>query len=74
MVRHADVSGPSELSITHPKAVGTIHSAQSLCTKGPWYDGMHPRTSLQMTRDKTDHARRRKIWDRGFSSRGTFFD
>ncbi|KAF7846282.1 hypothetical protein BT93_L4670 [Corymbia citriodora subsp. variegata] len=61
--------GPSELSINHPGAMTAIHSAQSRCSKGPWYNVLHPRVSLHMVRDKTEHARRRRVWDRGFSSK-----
>ncbi|GJC83080.1 cytochrome P450 monooxygenase FCK2 [Colletotrichum liriopes] len=61
--------GPSELSINNPKAVALIHSNRSPCTKGPWYGVLHPMYSLQLVRDKQEHARRRKAWDRGFGSK-----
>ena len=65
-------SGPSELSINDPKAVVAIHGPQSKCVKGPWYNVLHPAVSLQMIRNKPDHIRRRKVWDRGFSAKGMF--
>ncbi|KAF5987673.1 pisatin demethylase cytochrome P450 [Fusarium coicis] len=37
--------------------------------KGPWYNIEQPAISLQMSRDKNDHARRRRAWDRAFSSK-----
>ncbi|KAH7166464.1 cytochrome P450 [Dactylonectria macrodidyma] len=58
--------GPSELSIANVNALHAIHSAQSPCLKGPWYNIFHPMHSVQSTRDVKEHARRRKIWDRGF--------
>ncbi|KAK4550276.1 hypothetical protein LTR36_003243 [Oleoguttula mirabilis] len=61
--------GPSELSINDPKAVAAIHSAQSPCTKGPWYNGLHPMVSIHTIRNKPEHTSRRKVWDRGFSSK-----
>ncbi|KAK1450111.1 cytochrome P450 [Colletotrichum melonis] len=61
--------GPTELSINNPKAVLPIHSNRSPCTKGPWYGVLHPMYSLQLVRDKQEHAQRRKSWDRGFSSK-----
>ncbi|GKT72715.1 cytochrome P450 [Colletotrichum tofieldiae] len=61
--------GPSELSINNPKAVALIHSNRSPCIKGPWYGVLHPMYSLQLVRDKQEHARRRKAWDRGFGSK-----
>ncbi|KAK1954598.1 cytochrome P450 [Colletotrichum sublineola] len=61
--------GPSELSISNPKAVTLIHSNRSPCTKGPWYEVLHPCYSLQTVRDKQQHTQRRKAWDKGFSSK-----
>lgn len=62
--------GPTELSITDPKAFGQIHSGTSPCTRGPWYNVINPTISLQMVRDNKEHALRRKPWDRAFSSKG----
>ncbi|KAF5024608.1 hypothetical protein F66182_3371 [Fusarium sp. NRRL 66182] len=61
--------GPTELSIIDPKAVDAIYSARSPCTKGPFYNLLHPRISLHMTRDRKEHQVRRKVWDRAFSSK-----
>ena len=62
--------GPSELSINDPKAILAIHGPQSKCTKGPWYNVLHPMVSLHMIRNKSEHIRRRKVWDHGFSAKG----
>ncbi|KAJ1327028.1 cytochrome P450 family 628 [Microdochium nivale] len=59
--------GPSELSTIDPRALQALHSSNSPCSKGPWYSIEHPTRALQMTRDKEEHARRRKAWDLGFS-------
>ncbi|KAB8252456.1 cytochrome P450 [Aspergillus flavus] len=61
--------GPTELSIADPQAVKALYSGQAKVTKGPWYTVLEPRVSLQMSRDKKEHARRRKVWDQGFSSK-----
>ncbi|KAF4340428.1 pisatin demethylase cytochrome P450 [Fusarium beomiforme] len=61
--------GPTQLSITHPKAIEAIYSAKSPCTKGPFYNILHPRVSLHMIRDHKEHSNRRKIWDRALSSK-----
>ncbi|KAK4222043.1 Tryprostatin B 6-hydroxylase [Podospora fimiseda] len=61
--------GPRELSIAGPEAVTAIHGSQSPVLKGPWYTLLEPRTPLFMVRDKQEHARRRKIWDRGFTTK-----
>lgn len=64
-------SGPSELSVNDPNAVNAFYSNQSPCTKGPFYDLLLPRISLQTCRNKGEHSKRRKVWDRGFSTKGT---
>ncbi|KAM5376429.1 hypothetical protein ACJZ2D_005483 [Fusarium nematophilum] len=61
--------GPSELSIANPKAFRVIHSNSSPCTKGPWYNIIHPMVSLQTERDKKEHSRRRKAWDKAFNAK-----
>ncbi|KAL2173995.1 cytochrome P450 monooxygenase-like protein [Thermothelomyces heterothallicus CBS 202.75] len=61
--------GPSELSIADPEAVKAIYGSQSACTKGPWYTLLEPRVPLFMARDKQEHARRRKVWDQGFTTK-----
>ncbi|KAF5630165.1 cytochrome P450 monooxygenase [Fusarium tjaetaba] len=53
-----------------PRALQALHSNSSPCTKGPWYSIEHPIKALQMTRDKEEHAYRRKAWDMAFSSKG----
>ncbi|KAH0847540.1 Tryprostatin B 6-hydroxylase [Fonsecaea pedrosoi] len=61
--------GPMELSIADPRAIQAVNSAQTPCTKGPWYNGMRPRVALQNSRDKQEHSHRRKVWDRGFGAK-----
>ncbi|EWY92019.1 hypothetical protein FOYG_08925 [Fusarium oxysporum NRRL 32931] len=46
-----------------------IHANNSPCRKGPWYKVEQPVISLHMSRDKNDHSRRRRAWDRAFSSK-----
>jgi tryprostatin B 6-hydroxylase len=60
--------GPNELTIIDPDAVAAIHGSNSKCIKSAWYDaigGENP--SLQLTRDRAIHDRRRKVWDQAFS-------
>jgi cytochrome P450 len=61
---------PCELSISDPEAVKFIYGSNSPVTKGPWYTLLEPRTPLFIARDKREHARRRKVWDQGFSTKG----
>lgn len=65
--------GPSSLSINDARALQLIHGAGSKCTKGPWYVLLDPMYSLQTERDPGVHAQRRRVWDRGFSTKGGFF-
>lgn len=65
-------TGPSELSIADPSVYGLIHSNQSPCEKGPWYNVMHPVKSLHMIRDRKEHSQRRKTWDKGLGSKGMY--
>ncbi|KAF2757755.1 benzoate 4-monooxygenase cytochrome P450 [Pseudovirgaria hyperparasitica] len=60
--------GPTEISVNNVDAVQKLHSATTKCTKGPWYD-LSAWISLHTTRNKAEHARRRKAWDRGFNAR-----
>ena len=67
-------TGPREISINRPAAVIGINGAQSNCTKSPWYSHVSDdktQVSLNSTRDPEVHRRRRKAWDRGFSTKGT---
>lgn len=69
--------GPREISIADPKAMVAIHGTNAKpasCTKGPWYDMMFPKVSLQTTRDLQLHSQRRRLWDKAFSSKCKCFD
>ncbi|POS69554.1 benzoate 4-monooxygenase cytochrome P450 [Diaporthe helianthi] len=59
--------GPTEISIADPDAFNAIHSPTSQCERGPWYNILNPTVSLQMVRDRREHARRRKAWDRALT-------
>ncbi|EPE34936.1 Cytochrome P450 [Glarea lozoyensis ATCC 20868] len=63
-------TGPNELSITNPEAVAHILGSTSRCKKTGWYDCINkPNKSLNLERDRVVHDARRKIWDRGFSTK-----
>ncbi|POS72648.1 benzoate 4-monooxygenase cytochrome P450 [Diaporthe helianthi] len=61
--------GPTELSITDPAAFAAIYGPTSKCTKGPFYNTLNPTVSLHMTRNKKEHAQRRRAWDMAFSGK-----
>ncbi|KAL4966006.1 cytochrome P450 [Aspergillus stella-maris] len=60
---------PREISINNVDALRDIHGPGTVCNKGPWYDNTYPARSLQTTRDKAWHAQRRRVWDRGFTTK-----
>lgn len=53
-----------------PEAIAAIYGTQATTSKGPWYDILKPRVPMVSERDKKAHARRRKVWDQGMSSKG----
>ncbi|KAF2489498.1 cytochrome P450 [Lophium mytilinum] len=63
--------GPRELSILSPNALKAAIGRGSKCTKPPFYDITKPLISMQTSRDVSVHDKRRRIWENGFSSKGT---
>ncbi|KAE8380954.1 hypothetical protein BDV26DRAFT_289857 [Aspergillus bertholletiae] len=66
-------TGPREISINRPSAVHIIHGPQSSCIRSTLYGHIsddNSRVSLNTARDPEVHRRRRRAWDRGFSSKG----
>ncbi|RFU29400.1 hypothetical protein B7463_g6939, partial [Scytalidium lignicola] len=62
-------TGPSEITIYLPEAIPVIYGPSSKCTKAPRYDVSWPTVSMHASRDKTLHDKRRRIWDRAFSTK-----
>lgn len=62
-------TGPSELMVTHPDVHHIIDGPGSRCIKADWYDITHPQVSLVTTRDPKLHEHRRRLWDKGFSTK-----
>ena len=63
-----DRKAPQSLSITHPDATHAIYAANTICSKGPFYNMSLPRETIFMTRNKAFHTKHRKDWDRAFSA------
>ena len=61
--------GSNDLSIVHPEAVEAIYGLGSPCRKAAWYDLTHPMVSLQTTRSRLVHNKRRRIWSMAFSDK-----
>ena len=59
--------GSSDLSIAHPKAAQAIYGRGSKCTKADWYDLTLPLTSMQTSRKRIEHDKRRRIWGGAFN-------
>ena len=60
-------TGPNEISTFDPAAVAIVLTQ---CTKGPVYDQTLPMVSVLTIRDPKAHAKRRRIWDMGFNTKG----
>ncbi|EDO04038.1 hypothetical protein SS1G_06520 [Sclerotinia sclerotiorum 1980 UF-70] len=46
--------GPNDLVIFHPEAMELLDGSKATHTKEPWYDILHPMTSLVFERDKEE--------------------
>ena len=58
---------PDALSIIDPAAVNAVHGPDSRCIKGSFYSIAEPQRNLLMIRNKHEHARKRRDWDRAFN-------
>ncbi|KAJ6446846.1 4-coumarate-CoA ligase [Purpureocillium lavendulum] len=54
--------------LADPRAIELMHSNQTPCIKGPWYNILWPGRPLNAVRDKTAHAKRRRTWDKGLGA------
>ncbi|UPL00404.1 hypothetical protein LCI18_011338 [Fusarium solani-melongenae] len=61
--------GPSEISINSSEALHALHSNNTPCVKGPWYNIIYPMVSLLADRNKKSHTERRKTWDKAFNAK-----
>lgn len=62
-------TGPEELTIIDASVPGAVDGPKNECTKAVWYDFLLPEIALNTTRDKKAHDVRRRIWDKGFSTK-----
>ncbi|KAK7915085.1 cytochrome P450 [Apiospora marii] len=60
-------TGPRELTIVVPSVPLAVDGPGNKCTKPDWYDLLSPDKAVNTTRSLADHARRRRVWDQGFS-------
>ncbi|OJJ07867.1 hypothetical protein ASPVEDRAFT_47061 [Aspergillus versicolor CBS 583.65] len=61
--------GPNDLSVADADAVRVAFSAQTTCSKAPWYSIELPAYSMHSTRSRADHDKRRRIWSPAFSDK-----
>jgi hypothetical protein len=61
--------GPSEITIFAPEGPVALLGPNSKCIKSAWYDGGNPMVSMHSTRDRAAHDKRRRVWDKGFSTK-----
>ena len=62
-------TGPEEITVFHPEVLSAVDGPGNSCTKAVWYDLLLPEIAINTTRSKSDHDKRRRIWDSGFSTR-----
>ena len=62
--------GPNELTIFNPEVFAAMDGPGNVCKKAVWYDFLLPEVAVNTTRDIPMHDRRRRIWDRGFTTKG----
>nr|OQO29708.1 hypothetical protein B0A51_03467 [Rachicladosporium sp. CCFEE 5018] len=61
--------GSHDLSIVDPEGMQISYGPQAKATKGPWYDGDAPLTSMHTSRSKALHDKRRRVWAPAFSDK-----
>lgn len=62
-------TGPEELTIIDPSLPALLDGPGNQFEKAVWYDVLLPELSINTTRSIKAHDLRRRIWDRGFSSK-----
>ncbi|KAI0427569.1 cytochrome P450 [Xylaria sp. FL1042] len=62
-------TGPEELTIIDAAIPHIIDSSKSQFTKATFYDVVLPMVAINTTRNADDHDSRRRIWNKGFSSK-----
>ena len=62
-------TGPEEITVFNPEVLSAVDGPGNACTKAVWYDLLLPEIAINTTRSKSDHDKRRRIWDRAFSAR-----
>ena len=62
-------TGPEEITVFHPEALSAVDGPGNSCTKAVWYDLLLPEITINTTRSKSDHDKRRRIWDHAFSTK-----
>ncbi|KAK2007210.1 cytochrome P450 [Colletotrichum eremochloae] len=69
-ISHTRMSGSftRKLSVNKRGAIDAVF-LDTDCMKGSWYNLLHPMVSVQMVRDREAHAKRRKAWKYGFTSK-----
>jgi len=59
--------GPNDLSIIDPDGTEAFLGESSRCGLAPWYEVDAPLISVHTTRNDSEHARRREVWNGAFT-------
>lgn len=62
-------TGPEELTIFNPEVLQAVDGPGNACSKAVWYDLLLPELAVNTTRSRPEHDKRRRIWDRGFTTK-----
>jgi hypothetical protein len=62
-------TGPEELTIIDAAVPSAVDGPKNECTKAVWYDFLLPEIAVNTTRSREEHDSRRRIWDKGFSTK-----
>lgn len=61
--------GSHDLSIIDPEGMEVSYGIRAKAGKSPWYEGDYPLYSMQTTRSKALHDKRRRVWAPAFSDK-----
>ena len=65
------IRGPNEVTIFTPDVFTATDGPGNNCTKAVWYDFLVPEVAVNTTRDKEAHDWRRRLWNKGFTAKGS---
>lgn len=65
------IVGPTEITVFTPEVKWAVDGPSNQCTKAVWYDILLPLVALNTNRSIREHDKRRRVWDRAVTVKGT---